>query len=153
MHPRSCVASCLLRQSDEVLCTLPSISQPVGRPHCSQVRIKMPLIAKLLRAALYLALLSLVAYSTVLISESDVGNPEIRLEQGTVRGVQEGGIEYFRGVRYALDTSNEGRFRRPKPVWEHLGYKFPPESIQINRTLPWQGVYDASFFAPSCPQL
>ncbi|CEH16580.1 Acetylcholinesterase/Butyrylcholinesterase [Ceraceosorus bombacis] len=112
----------------------------------------MSLIARLFRGALYLALLGLVSYSTILTSEPDVKSPEVRLEQGTVRGIEEGGIEYFRGVRYALDTANEGRFRRPRPIWENLSYKFPVESIQVNRTLSWQGVYDASFFAPSCPQ-
>ena len=61
------------------------------------------------------------------------GDPVVTTQQGRVRGLREGGLHVFRGVRYGQDTRSR-RFRAP----------VAPEA--------WQGVVDAVRFGPSCPQ-
>jgi para-nitrobenzyl esterase len=53
---------------------------------------------------------------------------------GKVRGTVEEGVHVFRGIRYGADTGGKNRFRPPQPVE------------------PWSGVFEASEWAPSCPQ-
>ncbi len=60
-------------------------------------------------------------------------SPIVTTAAGRVRGVREGGLHVFRGLRYGEDT-RPVRFRAPVPVQ------------------PWSGVADATSFAPSCPQ-
>ena len=60
-------------------------------------------------------------------------DPVVRTRHGCIRGVREGGLHIFRGVRYGQDTASR-RFQPP----------LPPE--------PWHEIADATRFAPSCPQ-
>ena len=107
--------------------------------------LKELLTTGLMQLCLALAI-ALALLTTPLASE-----PQVRLAQGTVRGFADGQLEYFRGIRYALTTAGSGRYRRPRPIWEHLDHVFEKESIQVNRT-DASGVYDASFYSPSCPR-
>lgn len=61
------------------------------------------------------------------------GSTIVRTRAGRVRGLREGGLHVFRGLRYGQDTRPH-RFQAP----------LVPE--------PWGSVADASRFAPSCPQ-
>lgn len=60
-------------------------------------------------------------------------DPVVTTSHGRIRGMQEGGLHVFRGVRYGQDTAAR-RFRAPIA---------PP---------PWRDVRSAVAFAPSCPQ-
>jgi para-nitrobenzyl esterase len=59
---------------------------------------------------------------------------EVRVAQGVARGIQERGVEAWRGLPYAAPPIAERRFRAPAPVE------------------PWEGIRDASKFGPVCPQ-
>lgn len=61
------------------------------------------------------------------------GDPVVTTRNGRVRGVREGGLHVFRGVRYGHDTARR-RFVAP-----------------IAPT-PWRDIAPATAFAPSCPQ-
>ncbi len=61
------------------------------------------------------------------------GDPVVTTRHGRVRGLREGGLHVFRGVRYGQDT-RLSRFQPP----------VAPQS--------WRDVVDADRFAPSCPQ-
>ena len=58
----------------------------------------------------------------------------VRLEQGTVEGITNGGVHTFLGMPYAAAPIGERRWRPP----------MPPES--------WEGVREATHFGPACPQ-
>ena len=60
--------------------------------------------------------------------------PIITIEGGAVRGVAVPGGYAFRGLPYAAAPSGELRWRAPRPATD------------------WNGVRDATQFAPSCPQ-
>jgi len=60
-------------------------------------------------------------------------DPVVTTSHGRIRGVREGGLHVFRGVRYGQDTAAR-RFRAP----------IAPA--------PWRDVRPAVAFAPSCPQ-
>jgi para-nitrobenzyl esterase len=57
----------------------------------------------------------------------------VRTKAGRVRGLREGGLSVFRGLRYGQDSAAR-RFQAPLPP------------------VPWSGIADATRFAPSCPQ-
>ncbi|MDP1795367.1 MAG: carboxylesterase family protein, partial [Acidimicrobiales bacterium] len=54
---------------------------------------------------------------------------------GEVKGVELDGVERYAGIRYAKAPTGERRFRAPEPVDA------------------WDGVYDATAFGPSAPQM
>jgi para-nitrobenzyl esterase len=58
----------------------------------------------------------------------------VRLEQGAVEGIKNGGVHTFLGMPYAAAPIGERRWRPP----------MPPES--------WGGVREAKHFGPACPQ-
>ena len=60
-------------------------------------------------------------------------DPVVATRNGRIRGLREAGLRVFRGVRYGQDSAPR-RFRAP----------LPPQS--------WDGIVDATRFAPSCPQ-
>ena len=59
----------------------------------------------------------------------------VETSSGRVEGVEEGGVEVFRGSPYAASAAGEGRWRPPAPA------------------KPWSGVRDASRPGPIAPQL
>ena len=59
----------------------------------------------------------------------------VETSSGRVEGVEEGGVEVFRGIPYAASVAGEGRWRPPAPA------------------KPWSGVRDASRPGPIAPQL
>jgi para-nitrobenzyl esterase len=60
--------------------------------------------------------------------------PVVRIEGGAVRGAAVSGVYQFLGLPYAAPPTGELRWRPPQPPRE------------------WDGVRDATRFAPSCPQ-
>ena len=66
-------------------------------------------------------------------SGSDSG-PIVTTDDGAVRGMTAGTVDEFLGIPYAAPPTGNLRWRPPQPPAE------------------WQGVRDATQFAPSCPQ-
>jgi para-nitrobenzyl esterase len=62
------------------------------------------------------------------------GAPIVRTDDGAVRGMTAGTVDEFLGIPYAAPPTGNLRWRPPQPPAE------------------WQGVRDATQFAPSCPQ-
>ena len=62
------------------------------------------------------------------------GAPTVRTDEGAFRGMTAGTVDEFLGIPYAAPPTGNLRWRPPQP---------PPD---------WQGVRDATQFAPSCPQ-
>lgn len=60
--------------------------------------------------------------------------PHVTLRLGTVAGLARGGVELFRGIRYAKPLTPERRVAAPEPAG------------------PWHGVLDATRWAPAAPQ-
>ena len=63
--------------------------------------------------------------------------PTIRIASGQVQGAPADlahGVTVFKGIPYAASTAGENRWRPPQP----------PK--------PWDGVYEATGFGPTCPQ-
>jgi len=58
--------------------------------------------------------------------------PVVRTSAGRVRGIVDGDLQVFRGIRYGAPTA---RFRPPEPP------------------APWRGIFDAREFGPASPQL
>jgi para-nitrobenzyl esterase len=63
-----------------------------------------------------------------------VGGPVVETSNGPVRGVDDGTVKVWRGIRYAAPPVGELRWRSPQP----------PER--------WTDVADASSVGPACPQ-
>src|SRR6187455_1221739 len=59
--------------------------------------------------------------------------PVVRTRAGRVRGIIDGDLQVFRGIRYGLDTAVT-RFKPPQPP------------------APWRGVIDAVAFGGASPQ-
>lgn len=64
---------------------------------------------------------------------ADAGQGVVMTRFGPVRGVKEGGLQIFKGLRYGQDTRLT-RFARPQPP------------------VPWQDVVDADTYGSACPQ-
>src|SRR5215468_8338335 len=62
------------------------------------------------------------------------GSVVVHTDAGTVRGTQAKGVRSFLGIPYALPPVGELRWRPPQPAAR------------------WDGIRDASSFAPHCPQ-
>lgn len=60
--------------------------------------------------------------------------PQVRTTEGTLRGIAQGNVDVFRGVRYGEDTAAR-RFR-------------PPVAVK-----PWKGVREATVFGHPAPQI
>ncbi len=83
----------------------------------------------------HLALLATLLIGTAGIAvAAGTGAPEVRVTQGTVRGVVRDGLAVFRGMPYAAAPTGALRFRAPQA----------PAS--------WTGVRDATRDGPACPQ-
>lgn len=67
-------------------------------------------------------------------SSSAGAGPEVRLDSGRIRGIEDGNVLRFRGIRYAQPPVGELRWQPPKPVAR------------------WQGVVPATTSGPACPQ-
>jgi para-nitrobenzyl esterase len=85
-------------------------------------------------ALILLGLGSISSTAAALQSSPLAGHPEISVESGRLAGVEEGGVQSFRGIPYAAPPVGELRWRDPRPA------------------LAWQGLRDASGFGPVCPQ-
>ena len=71
------------------------------------------------------------------LAAADTGSgaaPIVYIDSGAVSGTAGAGIDTFLGLPYAAPPTGNLRWRRPHPP------------------APWQGVRDATQFAPSCPQ-
>jgi len=98
-------------------------------------RVKRRLFAGL-SALLVLGLIGFIAVYIVLwnplifagVSET------LRVEGGLVQGLTQNGVSVFRGIPFAAPPVGDLRWRAPEPV------------------IPWEGVKDASAFAPVCMQ-
>lgn len=77
-----------------------------------------------------------LAAGTPCIAEATAVNagPQVKTIDGELRGVNENGIEVFRGVPFAADVGGAGRWRPPAPPAH------------------WSGVRDATVAGPICPQ-
>ncbi len=76
---------------------------------------------------------SIAALSVAPFARSASGGPIVRTMAGRVRGVVDGDLQVFRGVRYGADTAR-GRF-------------MPPVA-----PTPWRGIVDTKTFGPASPQ-
>ena len=63
------------------------------------------------------------------------GAPIVTTDNGAVRGMTAGAVDEFLGIPYAAPPTGNLRWRPPQPPSD------------------WQGVRDATQFAPSCPQV
>jgi para-nitrobenzyl esterase len=89
-----------------------------------------------LSAFVMLGLIGLVAVYVVLWNPlifAGVGET-VRVEGGLVRGLMQNGISVYRGLPFAAPPIGDLRWRAPEPV------------------IPWEGIKDASEFAPVCMQ-
>ncbi len=85
--------------------------------------------------ALILATASLTVVGTgVAAAKSSGGDPIVTIDGGAVRGAAVPGGYAFRGLPYAAPPTGRLRWRAPQPQ------------------AAWNGVRDATQFAPSCPQ-
>jgi para-nitrobenzyl esterase len=86
-------------------------------------------------AALALAATGATAATAAAAAASGSGSgPVVTTDDGAVRGVTAGPVDEFLGIPYAAPPTGNLRWRPPQPPAE------------------WQGVRDATAFAPSCPQ-
>jgi para-nitrobenzyl esterase len=89
------------------------------------------------RASLVVALAALAIAAvgtTPVVASADRSRPVVVVEGGAVRGVAVSGGFAFRGLPYAAPPTGNLRWRPPRPPAD------------------WNGVRDATGFAPSCPQ-
>ena len=86
-------------------------------------------------AALALAAAGATAATAAAAAASGSGSgPIVTTDDGAVRGMTAGTVDEFLGIPYAAPPTGNLRWRPPQPPAE------------------WQGVRDATQFAPSCPQ-
>jgi para-nitrobenzyl esterase len=86
-------------------------------------------------AALALAATGATAATAAAAAASGSGSgPVVTIDDGAVRGVTVRTVDEFLGIPYAAPPTGNLRWRPPQPPAE------------------WQGVRDATQFAPSCPQ-
>jgi len=86
-------------------------------------------------AALALAAAGATAATAAAAAASGSGSgPIVTTDDGAVRGMTAGTVDEFLGIPYAAPPTGNLRWRPPHPPAE------------------WQGVRDATQFAPSCPQ-
>ncbi len=81
-----------------------------------------------------LAMLTLAALCRAGAGHAAVHAPRVRVADGELLGLREGGVEAFLGVPYAAPPTGVNRWRAPQPL------------------RPWRGVRLAQHFAPSCLQ-
>jgi len=60
--------------------------------------------------------------------------PRVTLDVGTIEGAEDGGVESFKGIRFAAPPTGDWRWRAPRPVQ------------------PWTGVQQATRFGADCMQ-
>jgi para-nitrobenzyl esterase len=82
-----------------------------------------------------LAALTLTAAGAATAHAGSGGAPIVRTDDGAVRGMTAGTVDEFLGIPYAAAPTGSLRWRPPRPP------------------AGWQGVRDATAFAPSCPQV
>ncbi|WP_157253669.1 carboxylesterase/lipase family protein [Nonomuraea typhae] len=68
------------------------------------------------------------------VAAAGVSGPDVKLDSGWVRGVADGDVLRFRGIRYAQPPVGTLRWRPPQPV------------------PAWRGVVPATTSGPACPQ-
>lgn len=78
--------------------------------------------------------LTLLTAFAVQAQQTDSNGPKVKTVLGIVRGIAEGEVSIFKGIRYAAPPVGEFRWRPPQPV------------------KPWQGEFDATQFCKDCGQ-
>ena len=68
------------------------------------------------------------------LSQQPASGPEVAIADGTLQGVSDGSVQYFKGIPYAAPPVGDLRWEPPQPV------------------APWTGVHDASRFVHDCMQ-
>ncbi|GAA0552926.1 para-nitrobenzyl esterase [Rhizomicrobium palustre] len=79
-------------------------------------------------------LCGLALFAALAVSAAAQSAPEVTIDSGKLKGVEENGIVRFLGIPYAAPPVGELRWKAPQPV------------------KPWLGVRDASQFGPACSQ-
>ncbi|GGG48462.1 esterase [Croceivirga lutea] len=78
-------------------------------------------------------ILGLVVLLGVTISAQE-STPKVKTELGVIRGVQEDGVDSFKGIPFAAPPVGEFRWRAPQPL------------------SPWEGELDATEYGANCAQ-
>lgn len=85
-----------------------------------------------------IAMLSLVLTIQSVTGQLNKGNstgPRVTTENGIVEGIDDSGVQIFKGIPYAQPPIGDLRWQPPQPVKS------------------WSGVLKADQFGPACPQL
>ena len=93
-----------------------------------------PLVAACRAALTALTLATAATAGAATAHAGSGGAPIVRTGDGAVQGMTVGTVNEFLGVPYAAPPTGNLRWRPPQPP------------------APWQGIRDATQFAPSCPQ-
>jgi para-nitrobenzyl esterase len=96
---------------------------------------RVPLAAACCAALTALTLATAATAGAATARAGSGGAPIVRTGDGAVRGMTAGTVDEFLGIPYAAPPTGNLRWRPPQPPAD------------------WQGVRDATQFAPSCPQL
>jgi para-nitrobenzyl esterase len=96
---------------------------------------RAPLAAACGAALAALALATAATAGAATAHAGSGGAPIVRTDDGAVRGMTAGTVSEFLGIPYAAPPTGNLRWRPPQPP------------------AGWQGVRDATRFAPSCPQV
>jgi para-nitrobenzyl esterase len=106
----------------------------MSTPHWRRVPLAAACCAALAALTLTAAGATTATAGTATAHAGSGGAPIVRTDDGAVRGMAAGTVDEFLGIPYAAPPIGNLRWRPPQPPAE------------------WQGVRDATQFAPSCPQ-
>lgn len=83
----------------------------------------------------YLFLSLFVAATTIASAQLNHSAPTVKIQNGTIEGLDESGIKTFKGVPFAAPPVGEFRWREPQPVQNWTGVrkaiKFGPRAMQL----------------------
>ncbi|MBI1782759.1 MAG: carboxylesterase family protein [Sphingobacteriales bacterium] len=88
-----------------------------------------------MKNSLFCFLVSLMLTGNVSAQTNDNSSPRVKVENGILEGVDESGVNTFKGIPYAAPPVGEFRWREPQPVknWEGLrkADKFGKQAMQL----------------------